>query len=1049
MSTTDEVTVVPRRSVSPAPRPPRSRTATALGFIAAVLAIAFPFMPVQQDTAELHWPGAARGTDPVTAPLVALRPLELTADVACTALRDLDARIGPPAVVLSTTSPAAPAGPAVGLTVTVADGRLALVNRGVELAVVPLAAGACDLGITSTATRTEVRLGGNVVAAADSDIRPQVVSLYSDLDDDRDDLADTAVRIRVDNRFDSTVSVLKGVVGAAAVLALLCCLLALNRTDAVYGRLPAKARCARRRDVARDAIVAAVLVVWTGVGAMTADDGYILTMVRAAESAGWVGNYYRWFDVPEAPFGWFYELYGLWVQLGEAVLWLRLPALVMALASWWLLSRHLLPRLGTGVRRSRAAGWAAAALFLCFWLPFGNGLRPEPVVVLGALLATCGLEHGLATRRLTPIALGLVAAAHAVAATPTGLLAAAPFLAGLRPLLRLLRARAAATGWTPTLAPLAGAGVIVLVAVFADQTWATVAEATRVRTEIGPYVPWYGELYRYSLLFSPSPDGSLVRRFPVLVLVLCAAVAAVVLARRGRIPGVASGPARRVLGSVVLGFGVLALTPTKWTHHFGAFAGLGAAVAALAVVATGTAVLRARRNRLLAGSALLGVSAFAFTATNSWWYVSNWGVPWFDRPPGIGGVTASSAFLAGAGVLLVLAVVEHVRAPIRAGGRQARAIRGTALSGGTLAVLCGMVVLLEVTSQVKAVQKQAGSYSLAADALGDPAGCGLSAHVRIETDPAAGTLSPVPGEPPVLDGFVEGAVPASGPGSAEDVTGTGAVDPAVSASGPGVGPVLSSYRPDGGTGGLVTGWYALPAAALRDAPLVIGVAGQIGGGTSVAIELGRTTGGGVDVLDRLGITAGATITAAADPTGTAASGRGWRDVRFDLRDRSETDVVRVVASDDVVVPTGWVAVTPPRVPRLTPLLDLVGTAPGYLDWPVALPHPCLRPFDITDGIAELPRYRVLADPQQRGVGEDWSAAASAGPLAWLTVVAEQRVVPTYLDGEWGRDWGQLRLIEPYVRAASPDLRIAAELVWGWSEAAPIGEPPAGTAVGGR
>jgi arabinosyltransferase C len=84
------------------------------------------------------------------------------------------------------------------------------------------------------------------------------------------------------------------------------------------------------------------------------------------------------------------------------------------------------------------------------------------------------------------------------------------------------------------------------------------------------------------------------------------------------------------------------------------------------------------------------------------------------------------------------------------------------------------------------------------------------------------------------------------------------------------------------------------------------------------------------------------------------------------------------------------------------------------------------------------------------VGENWSAPPSGGPLAWLTVVARQRVVPTYLDGQWGRDWGQLRLVEPYAPAARPaELQTGRELVWGWSQAAPIGAPPPGNAAGWR
>jgi arabinosyltransferase C len=1053
VSTTEERTAAPDRAslATPGPPPLRPVVAAVLGLLAAALAVAFPFMPVHQDTAELRWPTAAGGTAAVNAPLVALRPLRFTAEVGCAALRGLDARSAGPAVVLATTPPGSPDGPAIGLTVTVDDGTLTVSDRGSELAAAVLAGPDCDLSMSSTATRTEVRLGGAALVSAAGDQRPQVVGVYSDLDGGLDDMTGTAVRIEVDNRFDSTASVWKVLVGAAAVLALLGSLFALRYLDAAHGRRPVRIRPDRGRDVVRDAAVVAALVVWAAVGSMTADDGYILTMARSAATSGWVGNFFRWFDVPEAPFGWFYELYALWAQISDAVLWLRIPALVLGILSWWLISRQMLPRLGVAAGRSRGAGWAAAGLFLSFWLPFGNGLRPEPVVVIGALLSGCAVERALATRRLTPLALGLVAAAFAVAATPTGLLAAAPILAGARPLLKLLRVRSAAAGALATLGPLAGAGMIVLVAVFADQTWASVAEAVRVRTAIGPNLPWFEELYRYTLLFTPSRDGSMARRFAVLVLVVCAATAAVVLLRRGRIPGAATGPARRLIGTIVIGFGVLALTPTKWTHHFGAFAALAAAAAALAAIATGPAVLRSHQNRLLVGAALLAVTSLAFTGPNTWWYVSNWGVPWFDRPPVIGGVDFSTVFLAGTALLLALAAVEYLRGPApQTGTDRTGLVRAVFASGAPLAVLCGLIVLFEIASLAKAVQKQSDSYSLGGDVLSDPTGadCGLSARVLVETDPAAGGLVPAEGSPPELDGFAPGALPRNGPGSADDVDGAGNSDPTVTAPGP-VGPVLSSYRRDAGaTGDLQTSWYTLPGSTLRgEVPLVLGVAGQVGDGTSVGIELGRSTPQGVEVVDRLGVGAGAPISAAADPFGAAVGGRGWRDVRFDLGDRPEAagaDRVRVVAEDRALLPEGWVAVTPPRVPRLTPMLDLIGDQPGFLDWPVPLPHPCLRQFEISDGIAEMPRYRMLADPQQRAVGDMWSAPPSGGPLAWITVVAEQRVLPTYLEGDWGRDWGQLRLITPYApTAASPEVRTGNETRWGWTEAGPIGEPPAG------
>ena len=64
-------------------------------------------------------------------------------------------------------------------------------------------------------------------------------------------------------------------------------------------------------------MVVVVLGVWTVIGPMTVDDGYIAGIVRGRDENGFVGNVYRWFNAPEAPFGWFYEVLDLWSRIGQ------------------------------------------------------------------------------------------------------------------------------------------------------------------------------------------------------------------------------------------------------------------------------------------------------------------------------------------------------------------------------------------------------------------------------------------------------------------------------------------------------------------------------------------------------------------------------------------------------------------------------------------------------------------------------------------------------------------------------------------------------------
>ena len=90
----------------------------------------------------------------------------------------------------------------------------------------------------------------------------------------------------------------------------------------------------------------------------------------------------------------------------------------------------------------------------------------------------------------------------------------------------------------------------------------------------------------------------------------------------------------------------LMFTPTKWVHHFGLFAAVGAAMAALATVLVSPAVLRWSRNRMAFLAAVLFVLALCFATTNGWWYVSSYGVPFNNAMPKIGGITISTIFFA-------------------------------------------------------------------------------------------------------------------------------------------------------------------------------------------------------------------------------------------------------------------------------------------------------------------------------------------------------------------------------------------------------------------
>ncbi|WP_243749723.1 arabinosyltransferase domain-containing protein [Nocardia ignorata] len=685
------------------------------GALGLLLAVLVPLLPVQQQRASLDWPQDK--SLQVSAPLVDYVPLSLDLRIPCTALQGFTG-----GTVLSTVPPQAPRAGSKGLVARIEDrpdqGRtLSMVLRdrlllsvpltslptgpaapGVEGAPLPSAPaapsgapsalpesgvapgsadGRCALVVFSDAGSTSAEIVG--VAARDGavmrtavqgDVRPQVVGVFTELDRGR--LGDARLHAEIDARFSSSPSGWKLAAIIGAVLCTLLALICLHRSDLRDGRRTRRLLpMGWWRFRAVDATVAGVLAVWHVIGANSSDDGYILTMARSAREAGYTANYYRWFQVAEAPFGWPYEVLAWMSRVSEAGVWMRLPALLAGLVCWLVLSREVLPRLG--IAANRWAVWTGALVFLSIWLPYNNGLRPEPLIAVGALVTWCSMERAVATRRLMPAAVAVLVAAFSLAAGPTGLICTAALLAASRPVIRTIVARSGSTpsGYATLLAPIAAAGTLVLVVVFADQTLATVLEATRVRQLVGPDMSWFEERTRWDTLLSVNPDGSLARRFGILAMLLCLIIGVLTTLRHGRVPRTARGPVTRLLAVVFMALLLMMFTPTKWTHHFGVYAGLAAALAAVTAVALNRRLIHATYVRTLFTAAVLFLLAVSLTGSNGWWYVSGYGVPWPDRAPTLGSVSLSTLALTATAATLLLALYQYYREPRpREGGTQ-------------------------------------------------------------------------------------------------------------------------------------------------------------------------------------------------------------------------------------------------------------------------------------------------------------------------------------------------------------------------------------------
>ena len=321
------------------------------------------------------------------------------------------------------------------------------------------------------------------------------------------------------------------------------------------------------------------------------------------------------------------------------------------------------------------------------------------------------------------------------------------------PSARIIRSRRAVDGLVAPLATLLSSAALIFVIVFRDQTLATVAESARIKYVVGPTIAWYQDFLRYYFLtVEDSVDSSLTRRFAVLVLLLCLFGMLTVLLRRSAVPGMARGPVWRLIGTTAIGLLLLTFTPTKWAVQFGAFAALAGALGAVTAFSFARVGLHSRRNLALYVTALLFVLAWATSGINGWFYVGNYGVPWFDKQPVITGFPVLTIFLVLAILTGLLAGWLHFRMDYAGHTEVADTRRNRALASTPLLVVAVIMVVLEVGSLAKGAAQRYPVYTTAkANAAALMSGlsstsCAMADDVLVEPDTNAGMLQPVPGQ---------------------------------------------------------------------------------------------------------------------------------------------------------------------------------------------------------------------------------------------------------------------------------------------------------------
>lgn len=696
------------------------RLVAGLAALTALTAVLFVLAPVHQDVVTYSWPEQGIASD-AKLPLFPYVPDRLDVWGDCASLHKLSTGSTLSTAPMDNVRLDQPVAEALAVNVR---GRTADVRIGGRRVLSAPVDRDCDWHIRSDATGTTVDFTGT---RAHTPARPMVLGFFTDLPADTSGVSATVV---ADTQYETSPSPLKVASGATSALAFAIMLGVLARSGARRLRLLPR-RWWRPR--AADAVVTGGLGTWVLLGPLTVDDGYIVTMLKSGSDTGFIGNYFRWFNAPEAPFGWFYEPYRLLSEIGAAIPLLRLPSAVIGLACWLLVDRLVLPRVLS--RPGGAARWTAAGGFLLWYLAFDVGLRPEPLVVLGMLGVWVLTERATATRSPAPLGAAVAVAVATVAVTPTGLAAVLPLVVAVPSLLRGFR-----RGGFPvvlTLAVVVAAGATGVLWMLYDQTATAALDATRVRTEIGPSHPPSAEPRRYERLLHPGMvEGALARRMPVLLTGFALAVTLLLVALR-RAPGVAGGPTLRLVGATALFPLVLAVTPTKWTHHFGALAGFGCVVLAVFAHTLARGALRAWSSRAAAAGGFTVAFAAGMAGPNSWWSASSYGMRWNGMAPHLGSTPVWHLVAVAGGALTVgMAVVALLRAGWATPQPSARIL------AGCFATVLWLVVLFEAITVADAVRTRWDTYSLGKSnlqAVAD-ADCGVEDDLDVEPDRSRGVL---------------------------------------------------------------------------------------------------------------------------------------------------------------------------------------------------------------------------------------------------------------------------------------------------------------------
>jgi hypothetical protein len=740
--------------------------------------------------------------------------------------------------------------------------------------------------------------------------------------------------------------------GVAIVAGIAALILILRRGSPLHARRSLRTRWLRfvRAIAWLDVLVVGAMVVWWVVGPLFFDDGWVIATVLNRPASHSFSVYYDHFGLPY-PFVFLplLVLYGF-SRVSTSLLWFRVPVLLIGILTWGMLRAYVGHLRIPGGRARQLPAITLGAVFLVGWFSWLGTLRPEPFVAVLAALVILAVRRFYQSGRLGDLAVAAIAAAAAVSVHPEGIVAIAPLAVGMPALYRWARERRWERWCALGAVGLVASAVLILL-VFPDTDLARFADSRDVfATDLFHHYTWHDELYRYSLVFTPGPYGTVARRATVL---LALVPIALFLTRsvRHRNPDLDLPVLSLMLGVVALVF-----TPSKWPWQLGVlvpFAVLAAAAEVHRLLIEPPGAARVRRLLLALGGSVVA-SLIAWRGQAFWTYFAIMKVDFGRGGSGFLHVDLSAgvvwAFIvAGAALITGLVVVGRARGR-RATLRQQAEASLTALGAGALAMsgalIAGVTLGLFVVDGFRAP-----SWTLAKQNVDTVGGstCGFADDLSV-IDPARGRALPVD-DAANPNAAVDALPPAAtiGPPLAFAPDG---VDP-------GVRPVLgleshwgSRIGNDASRGTFVSPWFNLDqsivGAGNERERIVMFLAGRINAdNTRLFVQLGRKNGSDIE---NVGVEE-------LPPQGDNPQ---WRPVVLDalVPVSPEATRMRLIGVDAAEDSGGWLAFSSPRVVRAEPMTRLL-EAPEHraLISPWMSPYfPCANQPRVGPGVSEPPDF---------------------------------------------------------------------------------------------